>query len=109
MSAETVCKACGEEFDTRHNGCPVCGTGGTDVYRPFKPPFVYDVHGQLINDSEGDRVLDMRGWGRLTGRGSRAAGFSDELGAAIQDRIGRRVVELMNADAKRIEEEAEEA
>lgn len=42
-----------------------------------KPPFKYDDQGGFIIDAADNRVLDLRGWGYLTGRGVGALGLSD--------------------------------
>ena len=69
-------------------------------YEPWKPPFRYSADGQWIEDSNGQRMLDMRGWGFLTGKGSEALGIDEDEAARIQDRIGAHVTGLLNADAK---------
>jgi len=53
---------------------------------------------QWIEDSEGNRILDMRGWGFLTGRTSFSRNMDETEAAKIQDSIGRRVATLMNND-----------
>ena len=78
---------------------------GSDVpkilfdYSPFKPPFRYDDLGCFIVDSEERKLLDLRGWGFLTGGGLEALGMSNEAAEKIQDSIGKRIVELINKDA----------
>lgn len=66
------------------------------IYAPFQPPFKYNDEGQWIEDSKGQRLLDMRGWGYLTGQGSEALGMDLEAAAEIQDKIGQHVTALMN-------------
>lgn len=66
-------------------------------YAPWKPPFRYNVEGQWIEDTQGQRLLDVRGWGFLTGKG--ACNLDEDDAAKIQDAIGVHVTELMNADA----------
>ena len=67
-------------------------------YSPWVPPFSYNYEGQWIEDSQGQRLMDVRGWGLLTGKGS--LGMMEETAARIQDAIGLRVTGLMNVDAK---------
>lgn len=69
-------------------------------YAPWQPPFSYNMDGQWIEDSKGNRMLDMRGWGYLTGKGSEALGMDEDDAAKIQDAIGQRTAELLNADVK---------
>lgn len=69
-------------------------------YNPWQPPFHYNMAGQWIEDSKGQRMLDIRGWGFLTGKGSEALGMDEDAAAKIQDDIGKRVVELLNSDVK---------
>ena len=53
----------------------------------WKPPFRYDKRGSWITDANGVRVLDLRGWGYLTGRGG-ALGLDYDVASAIQDQLG---------------------
>ena len=69
-----------------------------EIYAPWKPPFRYEDFGTQIVDSGGQKILDMRGWGFLTGQGSLA--MDSAKAEEIQIRIGNRVAELMNEDAK---------
>lgn len=69
-------------------------------YAPWQPPFRYSMDGPWIEDSKGQRMLDMRGWGYLTGKGSEALSMDEDSAAKIQDNIGRRTAELLNADVK---------
>ena len=69
-------------------------------YAPWKPPFRYNMDGQWIEDSKGQRMLDMRGWGYLTGKGSESLGMDEDAAAKIQDNIGKRTAELLNADVQ---------
>ena len=66
-------------------------------YAPFKPPFKYDGMGQCVFDNDGQLILDMRGWGFLTGTGG--LGYDAEKAASIQDKIGERITQIMNEDA----------
>lgn len=52
-------------------------------YKPFK----YEQEGQIITDSHGHLVLDVRGWGYLQR-------FTD--GETIQDNVGKLVAHLLN-------------
>ena len=65
-------------------------------YAPFKPPFKYDADGQCIFDSAGNMIVDVRGWGFLTGKGAKA--YKQEKAMNIQDGIGRRIAQIMNED-----------
>lgn len=67
------------------------------VYAPWEPPFYYDASGQWIHDSNGHRMLDLRGWGFLTGFHRIHAKTATE----IQDRLGERIAELLNKDASK--------
>lgn len=69
-------------------------------YAPWQPPFRYNMDGQWIEDSKGERMLDMRGWGYLTGKGLEALGMDEDAAAKIQDSIGKRTADLLNADVQ---------
>ena len=69
------------------------------IYGPFVPQFKYNRDGQWIEDATGNRLLDLRGWGFLTGQGSAALNMSEDEAAQIQDRIGEHVTGLMNRNA----------
>lgn len=64
-------------------------------YQPWSPPFWYDEMGSKIMDSLNRMVLDVRGWGFLTGTGGGLA-MSHEKASDIQHRLGHHVVMLMN-------------
>jgi len=66
-------------------------------YAPFKPPFRYDPDGQCIFDHNGNMIVDVRGWGFLTGKGAMA--YDKEKAINIQDRIGRHIAHIMTEDA----------
>lgn len=70
----------------------------TPIYSPFKPPFKYDDMGSCLLDSNDNKILDVRGWGFLTGRGALA--LDDETAISIQNGIGQNVTNLMNDYAK---------
>lgn len=67
-------------------------------YKPFKKPFVYDEYGYSIMDANGNKVIDIRGWGYLTGKGT--LGLASDEATDIQDNIGRRIAQMMNEDAE---------
>lgn len=56
----------------------------TEVYRK---PFKYEQEGQIITDSHGHFIIDVRGWGYLQR-------FTD--GENIQDNVGKLVAHLLN-------------
>lgn len=60
-----------------------------------KPPFSYCKMGQQIYDSNGLLVLDVRGWGALTGQGC-ACAVSEDQAMQIQDAFGTKVVQVLN-------------
>ena len=67
--------------------------------RPYwKTPFRYDPEGQVITDAEGSRIIDVRGWGHLTGRAAHA--LDDAQASAIQDEIGTAVLGFLNSHWK---------
>jgi hypothetical protein len=68
-------------------------------YEPWKPPFKYDEHGG-ITDSKEHKILDVRGWGFLTGKGYGAMGLNEGVASEIQDRIAERICEVLNKDWK---------
>jgi hypothetical protein len=76
------------------------GLAAASGYAPWQPPFRYNMDGQWIEDSKGQRMLDIRGWGYLTGKGSEALGMDEDAAAKIQDAIGKRTADLLNADVK---------
>jgi hypothetical protein len=71
------------------------------IYHPWKPPFRYDNDLCGILDSEGNRILDIRGHGFLTGQGIGGLGLDSEEAMKIQDRIGEYIVGLMNAETNK--------
>lgn len=62
----------------------------------FKKPFKYDENGQFILDAENTIVLEVRGWGRLTGKGRGGLGLSPDEAVDLYDRFGERVAKLLN-------------
>lgn len=67
-------------------------------YAPFKPPFKYDNMGNCIFDADNNMIVDIRGWGFLTGTGG-GLGYKDEKACKIQDAIGERIAKIMTDDA----------
>ena len=91
-SARALCESAGQAQ----------GVGCGDIVGPlaqryWKAPFRYDAEGSMIWDARNERVLDVRGWGYLTGQGSKALGLSAGSAARIQDDFGSSVVALLNA------------
>ena len=66
-------------------------------WAPWQPPFRYNRDGQWIEDSKGRRMLDIRGWGYLTGNGPDALGMDEDEAARIQDSIGKLTADRLNA------------
>jgi hypothetical protein len=64
--------------------------------RYYVPPFRYDDCGAFITDANGDRILDMRGWGHLTGQG--AHGLKHDAATKIQDQTGEDLAKLLTAN-----------
>jgi hypothetical protein len=64
---------------------------------PFKGPFRYDPAVSAIFDVGNHRVLDVRGWGYLTGKGVGALGMADDEAEDAQKAIGQHVCDLLNA------------
>lgn len=52
----------------------------------WKPPFRYNPEASAVYDAKGNMVLDVRGWGFLTGRGSMA--LPQDKAMQIQDQLG---------------------
>lgn len=69
---------------------------GSLARRYWKAPFRYDEEGTMIWDANNERVLDVRGWGYLTGKGSAALGLPPEEAATIQNDLGKIVVQSLN-------------
>lgn len=67
------------------------------LFGPFLPPFVYEEEGACISDADGKRIVDVRGWGYLTGGGGCALNLHPDKAKAIQDRIGAFLVAAMNS------------
>jgi hypothetical protein len=63
-------------------------------FAPFRPPFRYDKNTGYFFDAKDHMFLDMRGHGFLVGTGG--MNLSEEAAAAIQDRIGYHIADLLN-------------
>lgn len=66
---------------------------------PWKSPFKYYPVPSYIADSLGRLVLDIRGWGTLTGHGEGGLKLSEIEATKIQDDFGNLVTELLNTRA----------
>ena len=62
------------------------------LFETFKFPL--KVTYTKIHDASGSTVLDVRGWGMLTGRG--AMRLSQEEAIEIQDEYGKNIVDILN-------------
>lgn len=73
-------------------------TGGEAPFdfTPWIPPFSYDAEGSRIVDSQDHLILDVRGWGFLTGKGYAALGLREEVAECIQNKLGSHVTKLLN-------------
>lgn len=63
-------------------------------YAPWQPPFRYDSDGSMVVDANSNLIVDVRGWGYLTGSGS--LGMDETEAALLQDRLGEHVTKLLN-------------
>lgn len=61
--------------------------------RFFKPPFAMSF-GAIV-DADGHKLLDVRGWGHLIGRGQPEFIEDGELAAKVQDWLGERIAAVM--------------
>jgi hypothetical protein len=61
----------------------------------WEAPFRYDVNGSCILDKKGAMIVDIRGYGYLTGKGS--LGLSDRHACYVQDQLGEAIARLVNA------------
>jgi hypothetical protein len=64
----------------------------------WNPPFRYEPEGGIIVDRHGSRIIDVRGWGRLTGTGSGGLGMRDTEAEKIQDDVGESVAAFLNTN-----------
>jgi hypothetical protein len=62
--------------------------------KAFPGPYEYHPEGTLIADKEGNLILDVRGWGRLTGEGTGGLGLANA--EAVQDWFGEWLADLLN-------------
>lgn len=62
-------------------------------------PLRYDDQGAHIVDRDGSIVMDVRGWGQLTGRGTTALKLSDDVARSVQDVSMKHTVETLNKAA----------
>ena len=76
---------------------PIVATGPLfALARPnWKAPFRYDPEGTCIFDADESKILDVRGWGHLTGAG--AWRMPVEEAERIQDQLGRHLALVLNA------------
>ena len=83
---------------------------GSLARRYWKAPFRYDEEGAIIWDANNEHVLNVRGWGYLTGKGSAALGLPPKEAEAIQNDLGETIVKALNlgwdpqADNHKVEE-----
>ena len=77
------------------------GLVGPLAARHWKAPFRLDPEGLTIWDANHERVLDVRGWGYLTGKGS--LGLPDTEAEKIMEDLGQSVVRILNAQWPNIE------
>jgi hypothetical protein len=65
----------------------------------WRGPFTYHDEGGIITDAHGSRIIDIRGWGRLTGTGSEGRGLPERVASVIQDDIGVALADFLNSSA----------
>lgn len=65
-------------------------------------PWAYDDEGMFIFDSRGHKVLDIRGWGVLTGGG--ALHLDEETASKAQKEVAKHVVETVNTYGEALRE-----
>ena len=56
----------------------------------FKKPFKYDSYGQTVFDDENNMVVQIRGWGYLSGI------TDEETASKAQDKLGEEIVKMLN-------------
>ena len=66
--------------------------------RAFPGPYEYHPEGTLIADSEGNLILDVRGIGRLLGKGIGGLGMGEAKGMAVQDWFGEWLADLLTLE-----------
>ena len=62
--------------------------------KPYEPPFRLDPNVGWIFDTNGMHVLDVRGWGALTGNPHR---IPEDKACDVQDAFGEKVCRVLNA------------
>lgn len=71
----------------------------TKLLAPAAPfwafPFRYESEGSRIIDANGDMILDVRGWGHLTGAGGHNIDINEA--SRVQDHVGCAVANLLNS------------
>lgn len=95
-----MCDKCNSHDHTTEECSGGMSTAAFAGYAPFETPFRFEPLGPAVFDHFGHRVLDLRGWGFLTGKGTGAKGLPEETAANIQNGIGSRLAALMNKDAE---------
>jgi len=73
----------------------VCGDLFGLPSKYWKAPFRYNADSSAVHDAKGEMILDVRGYGYLTGKGS--LGLPDALACKIQDELGEGLAKLINA------------
>lgn len=72
-------------------------------YAPWKPPFHYDSNGTFVLDAKDRLIVDVRGWGFLTGKGGirsgSSCGLNETTAVAIQNALGEHVAQLLNTSS----------
>lgn len=61
-------------------------------------PFQYEREGAIVIDTRGNRIVDIPGFGLLTGSGSQAHGLPEEEAEQIQDEIGEMIARFLNGE-----------
>lgn len=77
-----------------------------DAQSVWSPPFRYESMGAQVWDAQNRLVLDIRGWGYLTGRGAGALGMSDGEAIRVQDDFGERIASLLTREFTQLPAEA---
>lgn len=60
----------------------------------FSPPFKYDRSGTIILDSNGNSVVDIRGWGYLSNQ------LGPDAAINVQDHLGEFIANQLNENLK---------
>ena len=64
-----------------------------------RTPWTLDENGLTIYDADQNRLLDIRGWGALTGGGGLA--LNHDVAEAAQIQLAKHIIELVNASSKK--------